>query len=57
MQERFPRLSTAGLLGADELLKFDCARWALRSAITYADEVFRRLSIKPIYDHVRPNWV
>ena len=57
MQERFPRLSTAGFLGADVLLKCDCAKWALCSAIAYADEVFSRLSVKPIYNHVRPNLV
>lgn len=55
MQERFPRLSTAGLLGADVLLRSDCAAWALRSAVAYADEIFRRLAIDPIYSHVRPD--
>jgi hypothetical protein len=40
---------------ADSWLGAGCAQWAVRSAIAYTDEVFRRLGIVPLYDHVRGN--
>ncbi|WP_212630692.1 hypothetical protein [Pseudomonas sp. KB-10] len=47
-----PRPGSAGMR-ADGWLGAGCASWALKHAISYADEVFLRLGIKPIYDHVR----
>jgi len=33
----------------------DLARWAVESAVSYADVFSERLGIKPAYDHVRPD--
>ncbi|MBW3570601.1 MAG: hypothetical protein KY467_05805 [Gemmatimonadetes bacterium] len=38
---------------SDYWLGAGSARWALQSALHYADEIFRRLDVTPIYDHVR----
>lgn len=42
-----------GAKGPDSWLGGGCAKWALANAIAYTDEVFSRLSITPLYEHVR----
>lgn len=42
-----------GARGPDSWLGGGCAKWALANAIAYTDEVFSRLSITPLYEHVR----
>lgn len=42
-----------GARGPDSWLGGGCAKWALTNAIAYTDEVFSRLSITPLYEHVR----
>ncbi|MET4728017.1 hypothetical protein ABIE09_001824 [Lysobacter enzymogenes] len=44
--------NTAG--GADGWLGAGCAHWGVKSALEFADEVFERLGVEPIYGHVRP---
>lgn len=38
---------------AQALLGHGCARWAVQSAIAYADEVFRVLQAVPYYEAIR----
>ena len=35
----------------------DLARWAVESAVRYADAFCNRLGMTPVYDHVRPDWL
>lgn len=35
------------------MLSADCAKWAVRAAVVYMDEVFRRVGSKATYEHVR----
>lgn len=37
----------------DKLLGVDCAIWAVKSAINFADEFFNRISIESTYNHVK----
>lgn len=39
--------------GVEAMLGHDCAKWAVRSAIAYADEVFRALQAVPYYEAIR----
>jgi hypothetical protein len=38
---------------SDDWLGAGSARWAVQTAVKYADEVYSRLQVVPIYDHVR----
>lgn len=40
---------------SDAFIGYGLARWAVQSALGYADELYARLGILPIYDHVRVN--
>jgi hypothetical protein len=50
---RFPSRKHAGSLEGDGWIGYGCARWAVESVLLYAGEVFGRLGVKPIYEHVR----
>lgn len=41
---------------ADRWLGAGCAKWAFSSAVAYTDQVFARLGVTPLYDHVRQNF-
>jgi len=32
---------------------YGCAEWSLKNAVIFVDEFYRRIGIKPNYDHVR----
>jgi len=55
LQNKFLRRKHASPSEADAWIGYGCARWATSSALRYTDEVFSRLKVKPIYDHVRGN--
>lgn len=42
-----------GLKSSDSWLGSGCALWAIGNAIRYTDEVFARLGIVPLYEHIR----
>lgn len=51
MQGRFR--DRPGLHSSDSWLGGGCATWAVRNAVAYTDEVFTRLGVTPLYEHVR----
>jgi hypothetical protein len=47
------RAGSAGGLESDSWMGCGCTQWAVVSTIAYADAVFARLGVRPIFDHVR----
>jgi hypothetical protein len=50
---RFRARAHANPGAPDAWIGCECAKWAVQSSLKYADTVFDRLGVKPIYDHVR----
>lgn len=53
MQNKFEFRPDAGGFNTDAWISIGCAKWALTSSIAYVDEVFLKLEIPSIIDHVR----
>ena len=54
IREKFNyRAGSTGGLEADSWMGCGCTQWAVVSTIAYADAIFSRLGVSPIYDHVR----
>jgi hypothetical protein len=51
----FPARIHSSPLEANGWIGYGLARWAVHTAIAYADELYARLGITPIYEHVRGN--
>lgn len=51
VQGRF--IDRPGPRSSDSWLGAGCAAWALQCAVAYTDEVFKRLRVTPLYEHVR----
>ncbi len=47
------RTGSTGGLEADSWMGCGCTQWAVTSTVSYADAVFQRLGVPPIYNHVR----
>ncbi|XHS79824.1 hypothetical protein ACFJGW_07540 [Burkholderiaceae bacterium UC74_6] len=52
---KFPHRPGSSPMEADSWISAGCSRWALRSSLAFTDELFSRLSVTPLYAHVRNN--
>lgn len=55
MRAAFPPRIHSSPLEANAWIGYGLARWAVQTALGFADELYTRLGITPIYDHVRGN--
>jgi hypothetical protein len=56
LRNKFPLNPIPGVANPffpDRCLGHGCAAWAVASSVAFADEFFRRVGIKPTFDHVR----
>lgn len=50
---RFPLRARSGSISTDGWIGYGCAQWAVKTSLAYTDLICSRLSITPIYEHVR----
>lgn len=53
VQRRFAPRAHAAPSSSDAWMGCSCAKWATESSVAYADAVFNRLGVTPIFNHVR----
>lgn len=52
---KFPHRLGSSPMESDSWVSAGCSRWVLQASLAFTDELFSRLSVTPLYAHVRSN--